>query len=57
MSISQPNIRSIVRGKAKAATEFGAKGDQQVDGYMYVDELSWDPFNESVKSLERQARQ
>lgn len=49
VSISQPHIRPIVRGKAKATTEFGAKvAISMVDGYMYVDELSWDPFNESV---------
>ncbi len=49
VSISQPHIRPIVRGKAKASTEFGAKvAISMVDGYMYVDELSWDPFNESV---------
>lgn len=49
VSITQPHIRPIVRGKAKAATEFGAKiAISMVDGYMYVDELSWDPFNESV---------
>lgn len=49
VSISQSYIRPIVRGKAKAATEFGAKvAISRVDGYMYVDELSWDPFNESV---------
>lgn len=49
VSISQPHIRPIVRGKATAATEFGAKvAISMVNGYMYVDELSWDPFNESV---------
>lgn len=49
VSISQPHIRPIVRGKAKASTEFGAKvAISMIDGYMYVDELSWDPFNESV---------
>lgn len=49
VSISQPHIRPIVRGKAKAKTEFGAKvAISMVDGYMYVDELSWNPFNESV---------
>ncbi len=49
MSISQPYIRPIVKGKAKASKEFGAKvAISMVDGYMYVDELSWDPFNESV---------
>lgn len=49
VSINQPHIRPIVRGKAKASTEFGAKvAISMVDGYMVVDELSWDPFNESV---------
>jgi hypothetical protein len=49
VSISQPYVRPIVRGKAKASTEFGAKvAISMVDGYMYVDELSWDSFNESA---------
>lgn len=49
VSISQPHIRPIVRGKAKVSTEFGAKvAISMVDGYMYVDELSWDSFNESI---------
>jgi IS5 family transposase len=48
VSICQPHVRPIVRGKAKANTEFGAKvAVSMVDGYMYVDRLSWDSFNES----------
>lgn len=48
VSISQPHVRPIVRGKANAPTEFGAKlAVSMVDGYMFVDELSWNPFNES----------
>jgi IS5 family transposase len=48
VSICQPHVRPIVRGKAKAATEFGAKvAVSMVDGYIYVDRLSWDSFNES----------
>ncbi len=38
VSISQPHIRPIVRGKAKAATEFGAKVSiSLVDGWSFVD--------------------
>jgi transposase, IS5 family len=49
VSISQPHVRPIVRGKAKAKTEFGAKvAVSMVDGYIFIDELSWDSFNESV---------
>jgi len=34
--------------KARANTEFGAKvAVSMVDGYIYVDRLSWDSFNES----------
>jgi hypothetical protein len=34
---------------AKAETEFGAKvAVSMVDGYIYVDKLSWDPFNENL---------
>ena len=31
VSISQPNLRPIVRGKAKTPVEFGAKYDVSVD--------------------------
>jgi IS5 family transposase len=47
VSISQPHVRPIVRGKAKAETEFGAKvAISMVDGYAFIDHLSWDSFNE-----------
>ena len=46
VSIYQPHLRPIVRGKAKV--EFGAKiGASIVNGYTYVDHLSWDAYNES----------
>lgn len=49
VSICKPHVRPIVSGKAKANTEFGAKvAVSMVDGYIYVDHLSWDPFNESL---------
>jgi IS5 family transposase len=47
VSIHQPHIRPIVRGKAKAGTEFGAKINiGLLDGYARVDHLDWDAFNE-----------
>lgn len=48
VSIYQPHLRPIVRGKAKAKVEFGAKvGACIVNGYTYIDHLSWDAYNES----------
>lgn len=49
VSISQPHVRPIKRGKSKASTEFGAKiSASLVDGYTFLDHLSWDNFNESL---------
>jgi len=57
VSISQPHVRPIVRGKATAETEFGAKvAISIVDGYAHVETLSWDAFNEGktlIESVER----
>jgi len=48
VSISQPHVRAIKRGKAHASTEFGAKiSASLVDGYCFLDRLSWDNYNES----------
>lgn len=48
VSLSQPHVRPIVRGKAKASVEFGAKVSiSLVDGFSYVDKISWDAYNES----------
>ena len=47
VSISQPHIRPIVRGKAKANVEFGAKiAVSMVDGYARIEQMQWDSFNE-----------
>ncbi|KJS77429.1 MAG: transposase [Desulfotomaculum sp. BICA1-6] len=47
VSISQPHVRPIVRGKATADVEFGAKvAISIVNGYAQVEKLSWDAFNE-----------
>ena len=48
VSISQPHVRPIKRGKANAATEFGAKiSASLVDGFTFVDRISWDAYNEA----------
>lgn len=47
VSIHEPHVRPIVRGKARAKTEFGAKIHMSmVDGFAFLDTLSWDAFNE-----------
>jgi hypothetical protein len=48
VSISQPHVRPIKRGKAGSDTEFGPKVSVSlVKGYGFVDRTSWDNFNES----------
>ena len=48
VSLTQPNIRPIIRGKAGKRTEFGAKLSASCyDGYVFLDHISWDNFNES----------
>ncbi len=50
VSISQPWIRPIVRGKAKASVEFGAKLDiSVVDGFTRLEYHSFDAYNEATK--------
>lgn len=57
VSISQPHVRPIKRGKAGASVEFGAKvAISLVNGYSYLERLSWDNFNEGstlIDSAER----
>lgn len=55
VSLAQPHIRPIVRsllprsgGKAGKAVEFGAKLSASCfEGYVFLDHISWDNFNES----------
>jgi len=48
VSLSQPHVRPIVRGKAGAKVEFGAKiSVSLIDGISFVDRISWDAYNES----------
>jgi hypothetical protein len=48
VSLTQPHIRPIVRGKAGKPIEFGAKLSVScVDNYIFLDRISWENFNES----------
>lgn len=48
VSISQPHVRPMVRGKAGKNVEFGSKVSVSLVGKLaFVDHLSWDAFNES----------
>ena len=50
VSIHQPHVRPIVRGKAKSKVEFGAKINiTLVDGITFLDDFSWDAFNEGTR--------
>lgn len=50
VSLAQPHIRPIVRGKAGTPVEFGAKLSASCIGeYIFLDRISWDNFNESVE--------
>lgn len=47
VSIHQPHVRPIVRGKAKAKVEFGSKLAVSLNnGYSRLEKLSWDAYNE-----------
>jgi transposase, IS5 family len=48
VSLTQPHVRPIVRGKAGTPVEFGAKLSASCwNGYVFLDRISWDNFNES----------
>jgi hypothetical protein len=48
VSLSQPHLRPIVRGKVGKSVEFGAKLSARCfEGYVFLDRMSWDNFNES----------
>jgi len=48
VSLTQPHIRPIVRGKAGKSVEFGAKLSASCfEEYVFLDRMSWDNFNES----------
>jgi IS5 family transposase len=52
VSISQPHVRPIVRGKAGRPVEFGAKVSVSlVEGYTFIERMSWENFNESKELI------
>ena len=52
VSIHQPHVRPIVRGKTNANVEFGAKINVSlVNGFAFLEDLSWDAFNEGTRLI------
>jgi hypothetical protein len=60
VSIHQPHVRPMVRGKTAAKVEFGSKLHLSLaNGYAFIDELSWDAYNEGsylLSSIEHYKR-
>ena len=57
VSLSQPHVRPIVRGKAGTPVEFGAKiALSCVAGYAHLERLDWEAFNESTDLVEQVER-
>ncbi len=53
VSIHQPWVRPIVRGKASAPVEFGAKiSISMLNGYATIERLGWEAYNESTTLIE-----
>jgi hypothetical protein len=52
VSIAQPHIRPIVRGKASAEVEFGAKiAVSRVNDCFRIETLNWNNFNEGTELI------
>ena len=50
VSIAQPHVRPMVRGKKAHNVEFGSKINVSlVNGYTFIEKLSWDAFNEGTE--------
>ncbi|WPV64467.1 IS5 family transposase [Chitinophaga sp. LS1] len=60
VSIYQPHVRPMPRGKDRVSTEFGSKQLVMLkDGYTHIEKLSWDNYNEGgllIASLETYKR-
>lgn len=53
VSLRQPHVRPIVRGKARSPVEFGQKlAFSVVNGFTFIDGQSWDNFSEGVTLIE-----
>jgi len=54
VSIYQPHVRPIVRGKVKSPVELGAKVSiSLVRGFSFVERIDWDAYNESCDLIEQ----
>lgn len=57
VSIHQPHVRPIVRGKLNAKVEFGSKINVSlVNGFAFLDDLEWEAYNEGsrlISSIEK----
>lgn len=54
VSIHQPHVRPIVRGKTNGYVEFGSKINMSLDnGFARIDRLNWDAFNECTDLKEQ----
>jgi hypothetical protein len=52
VSIHQPHVRPIVRGKRNAKVEFGAKIQVGLmNGFAFLDDLDWEAFNEGCRLM------
>lgn len=52
VSIHQPHVRPIVRGKTNANVEFGSKIQVSLmNGFAFLDDLSWEAFNEGTRLM------
>jgi len=53
VSVSQPHIRPMVRGKARGEVEFGQKISLSiVDGFTFIENMNWDNFAEGNTLIE-----
>ncbi len=55
VSLSQPHVRPIVRGKQGKSVEFGAKLNLSLleNGFLYQNTLKWDNFNEGTELIKQ----
>jgi len=57
VSISQPHVRPMVRGKQGKKVEFGAKlGLSLADGFVKAQTISWDAYNESADLIPQKTK-
>ncbi len=58
ISIHQPHVRPIIRGKPNRSAEFGAKLNVSLngDGIACLDEVRWDAFNEGQDLIQQVER-